>query len=311
MNTLRPITIRAAQVTTSTIPYPDTGETAWSGSSVGYVLGDTVSYTVDGLIQKFECIVAHTSSATNYPVPYPNETVNWLDLGAANRYNMFHLERNTQSIETSSPLTVEINTGERVGMVAIGNIEANEVTLYVYDSSAALVYSETKDLINRTITGWFDYFYQPFLQVENTLFTNIPINITHTHKLTFTKVTGSVKVGSVVMGMPFKVGISRVGAQARRMNFSTIDRDFDGESKITIRRSIPKTSQEVVIDKSNLNSVAKLVDDLNGVVTVWTALTDPTDGFFNTFFIIGYYRDVTYNAQHPRHCISTFELEAI
>lgn len=311
MITMRPITIRAAQLTSSTIPYPDTGETAWSSASVGYVVGNTVSYTVDGLIHKFECIVAHTSSATNYPVPYPNETTNWLDLGAVNRYNMFHLERNTQSVETSSPLTVEIDTNERVGMVAIGNIIADAVTLYVYDSTAALVYSETKDLISRTVNNWFDYFYQPFLRVENTLFTNFPINSGYTHKLTFTKASGSIYVGFVVMGMPFEVGITSERANARRLNFSTIDRAFDGEAKIDIRRSIPEITQTILINKTDLNTGVRLLDDLNGVVTAWTALSDPSDGYFNTFFVIGFYRDVEYSADHPDHVIANIKLEAI
>jgi len=311
MITMRPITIRAAQLTSSTIPYPDAGETAWSSASVGYVVGNTVSYTVDGLIHKFECIVAHTSSATNYPVPYPNETANWLDLGAVNRYNMFHLERNTQSVETSSPLTVEIDTNERVGMVAIGNIIADDVTLYVYDSTAALVYSETKDLVSRTVNNWFDYFYQPFLQVENTLFTNFPINSGYTHKLTFTKASGSIYVGFVVMGMPFEVGITSERANARRLNFSTIDRAFDGEAKIDIRRSIPEITQTILINKTDLNTGVRLLDDLNGVVTAWTALSDPSDGYFNTFFVIGFYRDVEYSADHPDHVIANIKLEAI
>lgn len=311
MITMRPITIRAAQLTSSTIPYPDTGETAWSSASVGYVVGNTVSYTVNGLIHKFECIVAHTSSATNYPVPYPNETANWLDLGAVNRYNMFHLERNTQSVETSSPLTVEIDTNERVGMVAIGNIIADAVTLYVYDSTATLVYSETKDLVSRTVNNWFDYFYQPFLQVENTLFTNFPINSGYTHKLTFTKASGSIYVGFVVMGMPFEVGRTMEGANARRLNFSTIDRAFDGEAKIDIRRSIPEITQNILMDKHDLNTSVRLLDDLNGVVTAWTALSDPSDGYFNTFFVIGFYRDVEYSADHPDHVIANIKLEAI
>jgi len=311
MITMRPITIRAAQLTSSTIPYPDTGETAWSSASVAYVVGNTVSYTVDGLIQKFECIVAHTSSATNFPVPYPNETVNWLDLGAANRYNMFHLERNTQSIETSSPLTVEIDTNERVGMVAIGNIIADAVTLQVYNSSAVQVFTETKDLVSRTVNNWFDYFYQPFLQVENTLFTNFPINSGYTHKLTFTKASGNIYVGFVVMGMPFEVGRTMEGANARRLNFSTIERDFDGETKIDIRRSVPEISQSILMDKRDLNTGVRLMDDLNGVVTAYTALYDPSDGYFNTFFLIGFYRDVEYNATHPEHVIATVKLESI
>jgi hypothetical protein len=54
MNVVSPLTIRAVQLTSSTIPYPDTGETAWSSASVAYALNDTVAHELDGLIHKFK-----------------------------------------------------------------------------------------------------------------------------------------------------------------------------------------------------------------------------------------------------------------
>jgi len=65
------------------------------------------------------------------------------------------------------------------------------------------------------------------------------------------------------------------------------------------------------MDKRDLNTGVRLMDDLNGVVTAYTALYDPSDGYFNTFFLIGFYRDVEYNATHPEHVIATVKLESI
>jgi hypothetical protein len=311
MITVDPIDIRGAMVTSSTVPYPDTGETAWSGAAVAYTLGQTVSYLVGTDYYRFECIAAHTSSATNFPVPKPNETVNWLDLGFVNKFAMFQLERNTQTIETSSPLVVEVDPGDRVGVIGLGNLEADSVQLDIYDSGGTLVSTATKDLIDRYVASWYSYFYQPFRQIVNTLFSDIAIDATYTFKLTFTKATGSVKVGSVVCGMPYDIGSAQYRAKVRRLNFSTFDRAFDGETTIKIRRNVPKVNIDLIIDKPALNGVVRLIDDLNGVVTLWAGLVTTTDGYFESVFLIGIYKDIEYSLDYPNHAVGSIEIEAL
>lgn len=311
MITIDPIDIRGAMVTSSTVAYPDTGETAWSGASTPYVIGDTVSYLVGTDYYRFECITAHTSSSTNFPVPKPNETVDWMDLGFVNKYAMFQLERNTQTIETTSPLIVEVDPGERFGAIGIGNIVADSVQLDVYDSIGGLVSTETVDLIDRYVSSWYSYFYQPFRQIKDTLFSDLAINEDYTFKLTFTKASGSVKVGSVVCGMPFDIGAAQYQAKIRRLNFSTFERDFDGETTITIRRSSPKLNLNLFINKNDLNGIIKLIDDLNGVVTAWAGVVESTDGYFESIYVVGMYKDIEYSIDYPEHVFAAIQIEGM
>lgn len=308
MNVITPITIRAAQLTSSSLTYPAVDETAWEDAT-GYFVGDTRSYTISGLIHKFECIQNHTSSTSNAPEAYPNENAYWTDLGAVNRYNMFQLERNTQS-EGASPLTVSINPGERFGAVGIGRVEADSVQLQVFDGATEL-FNETKDLIDRSVASWWDYFYQPFRQIENTLFTDLPILSTATITLTFTRASGDVKVGFVVIGMPFNLGETEYKAKAESLNFSEIARDEFGEAKLTPRRDIPKTIQTVEIDKSNLNQVRAVLSELNATVALWFALSDPLLEYFDTLFIIGVYTKRSISVEGSNHALLDLELEQI
>lgn len=309
MITMRPITIRAAQLTSSTLTYPAAGETAWSGASVAYAVGNTVSYENNGLIHKYECKTAHTSTAINYPVPYPNETANWLDLGAVNRYKMFHLERNDQSVG-ASPLVVEITPGERFGAVGLGRLVADSVTIEVYDG-ATQIYTETKDLISRSVASWYDYFYQPFRQIENTASFDLPVLSTAKLKLTFTRASGNVSVGFVVLGMPFIIGETEFKAKARALNFTTVERDAFGNAKVDIKRDVPKTSQTVEIEKSNLDSARKLISDLNGVVTLWAGIYNPLDSYFDSLYIIGFYRDREFSVDNAKNAYLNIELEGV
>ena len=314
MITLNPIEIRGAMVTSSTIPALEADETAWADATV-YAVGDTRSYAIGTLTHKFECKYAHTSDIATGKIPeaFPDDETNayWIDLGAINRYAMFQLERNTQSIETSSPLIVEVDPDDRVGAMGIGNVVADDVTLDIYDSGAGLVSTETKELLTRSVADWYDYFYQPFRQVKDTLFSDLTMNTTHTFKLTFTKSSGSIKVGSVTPGVAFEIGTAQHQAKLRRLNFSTFTRTFDGETKITRRRSTPKVGLKLVINKSKLDGVRQLIDDLNGVVAPWAGIVETTDGYFESVFIVGLYKDFEISLDYPNHAIANIEIEGM
>lgn len=311
MITLNPIVIRGAAVTSSTIPALEADEVAWTTSV--YAVGDTVSYAIGTLTYKFECKLAHTGAAGKEPEAFPDDEANlyWIDLGAINRYAMFQLERNTQSIETASPLIVEVNPGDRVGAVGLGNLVADDVTLDIYDSGAALVSTETKQLLTRYVYDGYDYFFTPFRQVKDTIFDGLAMNTTHTFKLTFTKASGSIKVGSVTPGTPFNIGSAQYQAKVRRLNFSSFTRTFDGETKITLRRSVPKVTLRLIIDKARVNAVQALIDDLNGVVAPWAGIVETTDGYFESVFIVGLYKDFQISLDYPNHAVADIEIEAM
>ncbi len=308
MITWKPLTIRAAQLNSSTVPYPDTGETAWV-TATSYVAGNTVSYTIDGLIRKFECKTNHTSSASNAPRAYPDENAQWLDLGAVNRYAMFHLEWDAQTVATS-PLVVECTPGERFGGIAVSNVDADSVQIEVLDG-ATVLYDQTRELKSRNVFGWKDWLFQPFRQIRNHLILDLPSLTSATLRLTFVKASGTVKVAAVCIGMPFELGKTQYKARSRRINFTQFSRDNFGNVKITPRRSIPKVTATVVFKKEKLNQIRGLVDELNGVVTVWSGLANPLDGYFGALFLIGVYRDEEWSIDFPNEGFLNLEIEGI
>lgn len=307
-----PITIRAAQVIDSSIPYPDAGETAWV-SGTPYVVANTVSYLIGDLYHKFECKQNHTSSASNVPEAFPDDENNqyWIDLGSVNRYRIFHLERNTPC-ETTSPYTVDVNPGAPFGAVAIGNvIIADDVTLEIFGSAPDPVYSETKELLERYVNDWYEWTYQPFWQLQSTLFNNLPKGYNYTYKLTFTSASGTIKVGSQVVGIPFDIGKIQMSPKIRRNNFSSFTRTFDGEVKITTRRNVPKIAPSLVIDKNNLNATAILLDNLNGVVTFFAGIQESEHDYFQSVFAIGVFREIEYSLDYKDYVRASMEVEAL
>ena len=230
MITTNPIRVTSSMVTASSVAYPDTGENLWS-SAVNYAAGATVSYSINGTFHRFES--KQSGNLNHIPSAYPGDSTNawWIDLGYVNKLAAFQLERNTQTI-TTSPYTVSVDPGERVGCLGIGNIEADSVNLKVYNSSAVLLYNKTNALLSRSVYDWYSWTYAPFQQLKNTLFNNLPINSGNTFELTFTKSSGSVKVGAIVPGMPLDIGRALMGNTGVRMiNFSLFERDEFGASE--------------------------------------------------------------------------------
>lgn len=310
MITTNPIIVTTSMVSDSSVPYPDTGETAWN-SGTNYAAGATASYQIDGVYHRFES--KQGGNLNHIPVAYPDDKTNawWIDLGYVNRLAVFQLDRNTQTI-TASPYTVAVNSGQRVGAIGIGNIEADSVKLEVFTASAELVSAQTKSLLLRDVYDWYSWTYAPFYQIRSTLFTNLPLNSGYTFKLTFLRSSGNVAVGAIVAGMPQDIGRALMGGVGvRKLNFSTFERDEFGEVKITKRRNIPKVNFQLRIDRTKLNGVGKLIDDLNGVVTFWAGIENSQHSYFENTFVIGMYKDFGNLIDQPDYVQADIEIEAI
>jgi len=306
MITADPISIVSSMILSSTVPYPDTGETAWVSGTI-YAKGAKVSYQIAGVYHRFESL--QDSNQNHFPEKYPNENLWWLDLGYVNKFAAFQNDRNTQTI-TASPYIVSIKPNVRFGSVAIGNVQADTVTLEVLNGSD-VVYTRTKNLKVRNVYDWFSWTYEPFYQSNGTVFSDLPINSTNTIKLTISDGSGTVKGGSIIAGIPIDIGSAQYGTAIRRQNFSTFERDEFGETRITIRRNIPRVNFRLVIDKKKLNNTQRLLDEINGIVTYFSGIVETDHGYFDSVFLIGLYKDISYSLDMPNYASAEIEIEAL
>lgn len=306
MITADPIEITDSMITNSTVPYPDTGETAWVSGTI-YAKGAKVSYLINGVYHRFESL--QDSNQAHPPEKYPNENQWWLDLGYVNKLAAFQNDRNTQTV-TTSPYVVSIDPNARFGAIAVGNVQADTITIEVL-SGAEVIHTQTKKLKARNVYDWFSWTYEPFYQSTGTVFTNLPINANNTFKITISDGSGTVKIGSIIAGLPLDIGRAQYGTGIRRQNFSTFERDEFGETKITIRRNIPRVSYSLIIDKKKVNNVQRLLDKLNGIVTFFAGIVETEHGYFDSVFLVGLYKDVSYSLDFPDYARADIEIEAI
>jgi hypothetical protein len=270
-----------------------------------YALGDRV---IDPTSHKvYESVVAsNTGQALT-------DTTKWLYVSYTNKWAMFDY---TKSTATSRPgsLSWSITTGKRVEAVSLHGLAGKTLTVTVVVAGVT-VYTDTLTLTKRNTIGWKTYCFGAFSTQETYARFNLPPYYNATVTFTVAAATASTiaKCRACVVGTQEYLGAVQYEAESDVLNFSTVDRDFEGNTSTMVpRRNVPKTIQQIWLDKKLVNRARKLRDQLNGIPAVWSALDDAnTDGYFETLIILGFYKRFTINTKAPQVAVIGLELEEI
>ncbi len=238
------------------------------------------------------------------------DALNWLYQGKCNKWAMFDTLRNSATTHTE-PLTVVINPATRVSSVILMGCVATEATVTL-TVGANVMYTHTQNMLERRPRGWSSYFFDGFDHKPSLVLFDIPQYSGGVITITLTNATADVECGAVVIGNPIYMGQAQYNAVSSALNFSTIERDTFGNTTLIPRRSVPRTDQTLFCDKSLVDTLRKLRIDINAVPCVFSALDDRnTDGYFESFLILGIYKEFSINAAYPNHAIATLQLEEI
>jgi hypothetical protein len=300
-----PVVITDAILTDCSIAEPDTagGEQEWDSGGT-YSAGDQVIRAA----AHWTWELAPSGTGTNPPPTTAGESNDdWLSVGPSNRWRALDLKRSTATTGPS-PLSYELTPGARTDSIGALGIVADEVTFEV-KVDGVTVYTYTQALKTRLTTGWFDYYTGAFYQVPTVYRHDLPPVTNAVIVATFTRDTGDVSVGSLLIGRYVNLGEVEARPESDALNFSTFDREFDGTSVLVPRRSVPKVTETCYAPKAAINKIRKARTDLNAAPALWTGLTDPTDGFADTLTLLGVYRRWTITPIEGGLVMSQLEVE--
>lgn len=251
---------------------------------------------------------SQAASNTGHP-PAIDDGTHWIDAGPTNRWAMLDLLRNTAT-QQASPLTVVITPGQRVTALGLVGLVADSVTVTI-TSGVSTVYSVTENLSTREVLTWSDYFFRAFTTAPSAAFFDLPPYINAVITVTMTRTAGLVSCGGLVVGSYVYLGRTQYSAVSDVLNFSTVDRDSNGNSVLIPRRNIPKTTQQVWCDKSQVNQIRDVRTALNAAPALWSGLDDSTQPYFESLLILGYYRQFSISLDQPNDAIITLDLEEV
>lgn len=288
-------------------------ETAYSAATT-YGLGDTCS----GNHRCYESLTAG-NVGNALPVLPETQTTHWIDVGPTNKYAMFDLSANTQTV-LASPLTVVITPGQRINTIGLTGLQANQVQISatsvlgggtVYPNAFSESATGIFDLNTRIVNDGYDYAFEPFSTMPSMVVFDLPPYSDIIVTITISATAGNVKCGSCVMGTFIYLGDSQYGATNDGLNFSTIARDLYGNATLVPRRTLPKTDQKLMVAASRVNKVKAARVLLNATPALWAGVDDGNNSYFDMFAILGIYNKFTIGAVHNSQAEVTLGLEEI
>lgn len=290
-----------------TVPEPDTGESVYNAGTT-YALGAQVISTSTHRV--YESLQA-SNTGNPLPVPPLTETDWWIEVGVTNRWASLDAARNTQSVG-ASPMVVVIEPGARINSVAVMGMEADTLRIEMINGGA-VVYDKSFDLKLRRVRDGYEYCFKPFGLQQSVLQFDLPPFFAAQVRVTLTRSTGTVKLGSVFVGNYIHMGDMQSGADNDGLNFSVIDRDVYGTATLVPRRSIPVTTQTCLIEKQYVTDLLDARTRLNAVPAVWSGLDDRgSSDWFEAFLIAGIYKQFTIDTRYSAsHALVTLKLEEI
>lgn len=315
-----PVT-RGADLFTGTfltnVPEPTTGlvdpdnddPAAWTAASHAYVVGDMVYLA--STHRKYQARTNHTSSALNTPANATVDTpsTDWADAGATNAYAGLDL-RSTSRTRRANSIVYALQPGARADSIGMDGLTCNTVTVKVI-RNGAVIYEDSATMTFRNTLTWYEYVHGSFIFRNTFARFDLPPYSDCTIVVIVDRPGSEAELGSVGVGLSEYIGGVQFDADDDALNFSRIDRDAFGNSTLLKRRSVPRTIQNIWLDKSRVNKVRALRRDLNAEPAYWSGLDDDTEGYFEALFIRGIYRRFSINLKHQEHAIISLELEEV
>ena len=295
MRVIRPVAITEAELISSSVPedeYPAYNPAA------DYIVGYSVIYEHVTYESVQTPNVGHTPGAS---------PLYWAVKGPTNRWLMFDNEVSSQT-EADESIVATIAPG-LVDSLALLNLQGVLVNVRVTDGpGGAELYNHDYPLDGSEVFDWYQYFYQPFIEIHQIVLTDLPLYGSAHITATLTG-GGIVKVGSMIAGTAFYLGEMELGVSVGMISFSKKDTDpITGSTKFIKRKNSKRMSGQFMLDNFALDNVYRILAELDAVPSVWLG-TDAAGYELLKFF--GFFRDFSTVIAYPTKSLCSFEIEAL
>jgi hypothetical protein len=253
-------------------------------------------------------VISNTYGSNYYPLTNPH---GWVEVGTTNKCAMFDYTGNTKTVATS-PLIVTLTPSKRVDSIDLSGMVNVKTVRVQITSGGTTVYDQTINTVKRSVMNYYDWFFQPFVYKKSAAKFDLPPYTDGVITVTFTSPSGNVEVGALILGNQFYVGKTQYNAVRDYTNYSTITREFDGSIASLVQRAgIPKTSQNVWVDKTRVQAVSDMLITLDATPAAWSGIDDESDGYFEPVHLVGIVKSAPIDMGQPTVAVLSLELEAI
>ena len=295
MKVVKPTTLTAAMLVST-----DAAETysAWNAATA-YVLDDIVLRTTTERL--YQRLVAGTTATAP-----ESDTVNWLDIAPSNKWAMFDGEISTATTKSTS-LTVVLKPGY-VNSLALFGLVGSNLAVTVRDALAgSVVYTLSQDLDGTIIADWYQYFFEPVVQLAEVVLTDLP-PYGDAHITVALTGTGTVECGICLVGTFYTLGDTQYGASVGIIDYSRKETDSFGVTTFVRRAYSKRMSAKLMLDNVQMNKVQRVLADLRATPCAWIGADDVT---YAPLVVYGFYKDFSIEVAYPTASYCSLEVEGL
>ena len=295
MKVVKPTPITAAMLvgTTATETY-----TAWNAATA-YVLNDIVLRTATQRL--YQRLIAGTTATAP-----ESDTTNWLDIAPSNIWAMFDGEISTTTDRTTS-ITVVLKPGY-VNSLALFGLVGSSIDITVRDALAgAIVYTHSQTLDGTIIADWYQYFFEPVVQLGEVVLTDLP-PYGDAHITVVITGTGTVECGICLVGTFYTLGDTQYGASVGIVDYSRKETDAFGITTFVRRAYSKRMTARLMLDTVQINKVQRVLADLRATPCAWIGVDNDT---YAPLVIYGFYKDFSIEIAYPTLSYCSLEVEGL
>ena len=295
MKVVKPTTLTAAMLVST-----DAAETysAWNAATA-YVLDDIVLRTTTERL--YQRLVAGTTATAP-----ERDTTNWLDIAPSNKWAMFDGEISTATTKSTS-LTVVLKPGY-VNSLALFGLVGSNLAVTVRDALAGnIVYTLSQDLDGTIIADWYQYFFEPVVQLAEVVLTDLP-PYGDAHITVVLTGTGAVECGICLVGTFYTLGDTQYGASVGIIDYSRKETDSFGVTTFVRRAYSKRMSAKLMLDNVQMNKVQRVLADLRATPCAWIGADDVT---YAPLQVYGFYKDFSIEVAYPTSSYCSLEVEGL
>lgn len=279
--------------TTATETYAE-----WSAATT-YALNDRVTLAASQRV--YGCVQG--PSTNNAPASSP---LYWANLGPSNKWAMFDDKINTASSATNT-LAVAIDTGYINSLALLGLVGKTAAISMTDGPAGPLVYSKTIDLDGTIIADWYQYYFEPAVQLSLLWLTDLPAYTNARLTITISAI-GPVAVGMLTFGAFYELGDAQYGAGAGFISYGKKNTDTAGITTFTPGANAKRMSVSLVVPKAQINKVHGVLTSLDGIPAMFIGTDDMAYG---PLAVWGFPRDFGLVVQYPMESLYSLEIEGL
>jgi hypothetical protein len=282
---VEPITVDdtkfGASLTDLNEPEPGIDPALWNAATA-YVVGDRALRTTTHSI--YQRRVDGTT-----PTAPESDPTNWVRVGPSNKWAMWDTANSSQT-QKANDFSFYLFQGpsDLSDHLVFDNVDADVIRVTVWNAALRQVlYDRSIMLRTRSISGWWDYFFERWVYAKTAVFDMLPMIAGVVFAVTVTKTGGVAKVGTCVAGRGRELADTSMGVEFGIRDYSTKETDEFGNTTIVERDYKKRMDLPLRVNNAEIDALAEFLTSYRATPALYMG----AGPMYRSLVMYGYYED--------------------